>query len=100
MQTTQTELPRKHIPDPKLVSRDMINLAHHNGIVKQCLNLFLEGDVTYTEALELIVKRVCKDNLEMKKLTSQCLKEIPQVAMGLPAPEKLERAKLMPKNPL
>lgn len=82
-----------------LIPPEIVKAAHLSGTVKQYLNLFLHGDLTYELTLEKMVVSLTKENRSIKTILSRHLKETPQVILGLPESDK-KKLKLLPKSPL
>ena len=76
-------------PDFDQLNPDIIRLAQNNTLLKQPIILFLHGDLTWTEALEMMVVLMGKEYKAQRKVLMDSLKEIrpmpiPSVAIEQP----------------
>jgi len=70
-------------PDFDKLSPDIIKIARTNGFVRQRLELFLHGELTWTEALETMVISLYGQFKETQSLCSDILSDRPTTALLL-----------------
>lgn len=79
-------------PKPEDINPDIVALAKRNGMVRQFVELYLRGELTWTQALEMMVTTLGKEVIDQRKLLVEC-------ASFRPAPPKFEMLAL-PDKPL
>lgn len=86
-------------PDFQDLNPDLIRLAWNNGKLKQLIELYLQGDLTWLQTLETMVMSLIKENRKQSGLLSSALKEAPTVVLGLPYEEQTKLIKSLPPPP-
>ena len=75
MDITQQKKKNPNDPDYGQLNPDIIALAHTNGWVRQSIILYLEGHITWIEALETMVLSVHKEFKLQQKLLNVVIQE-------------------------
>lgn len=78
-------------PDFDKLNPQIVELARSNGYIRQPLELFLDGQLTWMEALELMVLVVGKEYRSQSKILIDALQEKPVPLPNIPCLERSSR---------
>lgn len=94
-------------PDFQNINPDIVNASRFNGFLRQPLELYLYGDLTWRETLETMVILLAKEHTSNKRLVVELVKgdlsgillKAPEVAKLLRKPRKKKKQPRKKREP-